>query len=338
MNARFVTSTLTVAATAFVLGQAPVMAQDAATIRVASFLPAPSIAVRGVFKPWMAGVKKDIGDKVVFKEFWGGALGRAGNKQFDLAVNGVADVTAVVPSYTPGRFPGFSVHELPLLTQSGVEGSRAMWRLYEAGLIGGFEKVKLLGIFITAPYRIHTKTPIKSAADIKGLKIRTSGPTQGATMKALGAVPIGISLSESTEALSRGVVDGVLLGFSAVGIFRMTSIAKYHYMPPLAAGSVVAVMNKKKWNSLTPEVQKALEKHAGDKIALASGGLIDKVEAKFAGKMKSDPGHKLIPASKAHTSQDGFKDVYAAWIKKTKNGQKIFDTYVKIIADLRAGK
>ncbi|MBL6958760.1 MAG: TRAP transporter substrate-binding protein [Rhodospirillales bacterium] len=310
------------------------------TIRIASFLPERSSTVRGMFKPWIAGVKKELGDAIEIKEFWGGALGRAPKKQFDHAVDGVADMTAVVPGYTPGRFGGYSVHDLPFMIKSGVEGSIAQWRMFKAGHFTGFEKVKMMGIFITAPYKIHTKKPFKTVAGLKGMKIRTAGTVQAATIKSMGAVPIGIPLSQATEALSRGVLDGVLLGYAAVGVFKMSTIATYHYIPALSAGTVVAVMNKQKWESLPAKVKAVMDKYGGETMAATAGAQIDKVEKTFYGKMKASKKHHFIPASPelSKKGQAAFQPLYDKWIKENKNGQKIFDDYVRIIKEIRAGK
>ena len=47
------------------------------TLRVASFLPDRSMAVRGALLPWMESVTKEVGDEVEFKGYWGGSLGRS---------------------------------------------------------------------------------------------------------------------------------------------------------------------------------------------------------------------------------------------------------------------
>ena len=203
------------------LGVAAVFAASQAsaqkiTIRAATFTPERSITVRFAFKPWIAAVEKELGGDVKIQGYWGGSLGRNPRKQLDLVLDGVADVASVVPGYTPGKFPGFGIFELPYMFRSGTEASEAMWRMLQANQLKGFDKVKVVGFYATDTYGFHTKKPMKSLDDLKGMKIRIAGPVQAETAKFFGAVPIGMPITQATEALSRGVIDGGLFGYSGV--------------------------------------------------------------------------------------------------------------------------
>lgn len=309
-------------------------------IRIASFLPERSITVRFSFKPWVKNVRKDVGDLVTIQEFWGGALGRNPRKQIDLVLDGVTDIAGVVPGYTPGRFPGMSVFELPYLFRSGVEGSEAMWRMFEAGHLGGLEKMKVVGFYTTDIYGIHTKKKMTSLADIKGMKLRSAGPVQGDMVKHFGGVPIGMPITQATEALSRGVVDGVVAGLSGLTIFRMQTIAKYHYHAPLSVAPLAALMNKEKWDSLPQKVKDAIDRYGGRTMARVTGGGFDKTAGIFKKKMEKASKHTYVPWNIADVdkARGTMQPVIANWIKRNKNGQAKYDALLKIIADIRAGK
>jgi len=309
-------------------------------VRIASFLPARSITVRFSFKPWVANVKKEVGDLVTIQEFWGGALGRNPRKQVDLVLDGVTDIAGVVPGYTPGRFPGMSVFELPYLFRSGVEGSEAMWRMFEAGHLGGLDKMKVLGFYTTDVYGIHTKKKMTSLADVKGMKLRSAGPVQAGTVKHLGGVPIGMPITQATEALSRGVVDGVISGLSGLTIFRMQTIAKYHYAAPLSIAPLSALMNKKKWDSLPKKVQQSMDKYGGRTMAKVTGGGFDKTAKIFKAKMDKASKHTYVTWDNANVdkARATMRPVYDTWIKGNKNGRMKLDALLKIITDIRDGK
>jgi TRAP-type transport system periplasmic protein len=310
------------------------------TLRVASFLPDRSMAVRGALLPWMESVTKEVGDEVEFKGYWGGSLGRSPEKYFDLVKEGVADVAMMIPGYTPGRFPGFAISELPLLSNSGIEIGQAQWKLFEAGHLKGFEEVKVIGMFGTEPFRIHTRTALKSGDDLKGLKIRTAGPIMSSSLKQLGAVPVGIPLNEATESLSRGVVDGVLIGYSGLGIFKMDSIARYHYEPTLGSSVVAIAINQKTWDSLSPRVKAAMEKYGGIEMARVGGRTIDDEGEMFLSRMKKSGEHHFIEPSKEiqEKGMEAFRPVHDEWIKSNEDGQAKYDAYLKFLSEIRAGK
>ncbi len=319
------------------LGAAEAYAQQT-VLRIASFLPGRSSTITYGLKPFMERFNKAVGDEVKLQGYWGGSLGRNPKKQADLVKDGVADIAQLVPGYTPGQFPGFSVMELPFLIRSSLEGSVTEWRLYKTGLLKGWDVFKVVGMFSTEPNHFHTKRPMKSITDLGGMKMRIAGPVYGATVRHYGGIGIGMPVTQATEALSRGVVDGILLGWGGGGVFRIYSIAKFTYAAPLGISPLAMVMNKQKWNSLSRHVQKVFDENSGERMARDGGSGFDKNAVKFR-KIAQMGGHTTIEVSEADVKK-GFEfaqPLHKAWIKKNDNGQKIYDAYLKIISDYRAG-
>jgi TRAP-type C4-dicarboxylate transport system substrate-binding protein len=322
----------------FGLGIGEALAQKT-ILRVGSFTPPRSIAVKYALQPFVERLNKTIGDEVTAEGYWGGSLGRNPRKYVDLVKDGVVDIAMVVPGYTPGQFPGFSVFELPFIAQTGLEGSLGEWRTYNEGLFTGWDDFKVVSLFSTDPNHIHTKRPIKSITDLDGMKIRIAGPVYGWTVKHYGGVPIGIPVTQATEALSRGVVDGILLGYSGAGVFRVFSIAKYTYAAPLGISPLAIAMNKQKWNALSARAKAAIDEFGGETMSRDGGIGFDRVGKLFRAKAVK-AGHNIIDASAADIDK-GFRfvqPVHKAWIEKNKNGRQIYDTYMKAVADIRAGR
>jgi TRAP-type C4-dicarboxylate transport system substrate-binding protein len=215
-----------------------------------------------------------------------------------------------------------------------------MWRLYKRGLLGGLDGIKVLGFYSTDIFALHTTRPVKSVFDLGGMKVRAAGRIHGETIRAMGGVPIGIPITQTTESLSRGVVDGVMLGFTGINIFRMLPIVKYHYDVPLGGFPLVIAMNEKAWNGLSPKAKAAYERHSGLEMARNGGGGFDKLRRIFLGKMKKAGGHTFAGLSGADRKkrQATVQPVYDAWIKSVPNGRKKFDVYMKVLADIRAGR
>ena len=309
-------------------------------IRMAGFTPEKSVVVTHTMKPFIKAVNAEVGDEIKIKGYWGGALGRNPKKQYDLVLKGIADTAFFDPGYSPGKFPDFAVFELPFLARSGLEASIAMWRMYEAGQLRGLEKIKLLGTYSTDISFIHTKKKIKSFYDLKGLKMRTAGAVMSDTVKALGGVPIGLPVTQTTEALSRGVIDGALTGWSVILVFRMSSLVKYHYEAPLGIVPLVTVMNKKTWDGLSRRVQASIDKHSGEVFSRQSGGGFDKVARIMASKAKKGGGHTIYKMDAAGYKKGAAwaQPLIDNWVKSEKGNKAKLDAYMKILADIRAGK
>lgn len=312
--------------------------EAADTLRVATFLPERSMNVRFTLKPFMKDVTEETGGSLKMQGYWGGSLGRNPRKQLDLVLDGIADVTVVTPGYTPGRFPEMSAFELPYLFLNGTEASKVMWKMYEKGLISGFEDVHTLSVLSTDVYGVHTKPGIKSVNDIKGLKIRSAGPVQSDMLKHFGAIPVGLPISQATEALSRGVVDGVTLGYSGLTVFRMQTIAQYHYQAPLSIATLSIVMNKARYEKLSADEKAAIDKYAGITMATRGGGGFDKMAGIFFEKMKKEGGHTYIEWDPAGIEEDrqSVKSVHRGWIERTDGGQAFYDALIRTIEEVRS--
>ena len=109
---------------------------ETVTLKIGSHTPGKSNHIRNGLIPWCRAVEKDSGGTLKFQEFWGGQLSRSPAKQYELLINGIQDATTVLPSYTQELFPDFSLFSLPYLFRNAAEGSVAMWRMYEKGLLG----------------------------------------------------------------------------------------------------------------------------------------------------------------------------------------------------------
>ena len=89
------------------------------------------------------------------------------------------------------------------------------------------------------------------------LKIR-SAPLYREFFEALGATTIVQGPGEAYTSLERGLVNAMgysVLGYSAFGWDKFT---RYRIDPPFLHTDVLITMNKKKWDSLTPQAQKIL--------------------------------------------------------------------------------
>jgi hypothetical protein len=110
------------------------------------------------------------------------------------------------------------------------------------------EEVHFLFSSSPGPFIIHTaKKPVNTLEDLKGLKIRTSGPIE-AVVRTLGATPVSMPVTETYDALQKGVVDGVLLPTEALLNYRIAEVTTYTtYNYGAACGSLsIYAMNRRR--------------------------------------------------------------------------------------------
>lgn len=314
----------------------PAAAQD--LIKVGTFVPEKSTGVSRVIKPWMEAVSAET-DAVQMRGFWGGTLGKDPFKQFDLVQNGVADVTWVLPGYTAGQFPEMSLFELPFLFRTAEEASIVGWKLYEQGLLTGFDGVHLIGFFASEPNAIYMAEPIASLDDIAGKKLRSVGPVHANFLETFGAAPQTLSSGEMNEALNRGTIDGVIQSWTGLRTFKTTPLISQEYKVPVGVIPFVLLMNESKWNNLPADAQAAVMKHGGLKMAQMGADGYRATGAAIVADVKAEGRVVFDGPSTPQLDAYGAKAqaVHQWWIARTPNGQAVYDAALAALAELRAG-
>jgi C4-dicarboxylate-binding protein DctP len=108
-------------------------------------------------------------------------------------------------------------------------------------------------------YITNSVRPIKSPADMKGLKLRDPDvPAYSAVTKALGATPVPMDFAELYVALDRKVVDGQHNPTSHIYGSKFYEVQKYLSMVPYGIPPHTVTLSKKAWNRLSEQQQKAV--------------------------------------------------------------------------------
>jgi TRAP-type C4-dicarboxylate transport system substrate-binding protein len=202
---------------------------------------------------------------------------------FDAVRDGLVDVSYVTASYTPARHVLPLVAELPGAGDTAEINSVAFSRLHwkELDKAGEYKGVKLLAVFTHGPGQMfNTKRPIKSLADLQGMKIRTGGGIAEAMAKALGTSAFVKPAPESYELLSSGIADGVFFPQESIVSFKLDSLVKYATLFPggFYSSSFGFFMNEDKWNKLAKQDQDTIMKFSGEYLARRAGKSWDNVD------------------------------------------------------------
>lgn len=208
---------------------------------------------------WAKEVEAKSEGRIKITLFPGGTLTSAKNC-FDGVVNGISDIGMSVFAYNRGRFPVMEACDLPLGYPDGLTASRAVNAYFQNNTPKELSKVKVLYLHAHGPGLLHTKKPVKQLADLKGMKIRSTG-LSAKVVEALGGIPVAMPQPSTYEALQKGVVEGtfgpveVLKGWRQAEVVKSTTLCE-------SVGyttTMYVVMNKSKWNRLPQDLKTILE-------------------------------------------------------------------------------
>ncbi|MEW6426183.1 MAG: TRAP transporter substrate-binding protein [Bacillota bacterium] len=228
-------------------------------LKLAHFWPSTH-QIETDFVPGLAkAIEQATNGRVKITSYPGETLLRAA-EIYDGVVKGVADIGISCYSYTAGRFPVMEAFELPGTTYNNSKVSdRVAWEGAKKLNPKELQDTRHLMIISTGPGHLFTKTPVQKLADLKGMEIRATGVT-AKTLPLLGATAVAMPQSEAYEALSRGVVKGNIAPLETLKGFKFGEVVKYVTDTPFLYNTLFFVtMNKDKFNSLPPDLQKAIE-------------------------------------------------------------------------------
>jgi TRAP-type C4-dicarboxylate transport system substrate-binding protein len=318
------------------------LAQQAVTLKFHTFMSPTSNVWLAMHKPWMDKVEKESGGRIKFEGYPAMQLGGTPVQLYDQAKDGVVDVVWTLPGNTAGRFPRIEVFELPFMMSNAEATSKAYWEYVQTMAPDEFKDTQVLALQVHGPGVIHTvDKPVKSIADMRGLKLRA--PTRQVTklMGVLGATPVGMPLPQIPDALSKGTITGCVIPWEVVPSVKVNELTKFHAEFDPAGGSLytttfVMAMNKAKYNSLAPDLKKVIDNNSG----MATSAWLGKVQQgnDIPGrKTASDRGNTIYTVSPAEAQEFRRKSrtVEVEWVedmnKKGFDGKKLLDTARSLI-------
>jgi TRAP-type C4-dicarboxylate transport system substrate-binding protein len=233
---------------------------------------------------WAKEIGTRTGGKVKITIFPGGTLTKA-EACYDGVEKGISDIGMSVLGYTRGKFPLSEVLDLPLGVKTGAGATEMANGFLAKFAPKEFGAVKIMYLHAHGPGFLHSKNPVKSLEDLKGLKIRCTG-LSAKIVAALGATPVAMPMGETYDALSRGVVDGSMAPVESLQGWRWGEVVKSTTESYGAAYTTTffVAMNKDRWQKLPKDVQVVIEKVNSEWIAKtgAAWDLMDNSGKEFA--------------------------------------------------------
>ena len=271
-------------------------------LKIAHWVP-PSHPLQKSLEEWGASVEKDSGGTIKYKIYPSQQLGKAFD-HYDMARDGIADMTYVNPGYQPGRFPIIGAGELPFLFSNAKGGSQAIDAWYRKYADREMKDVKFCFAFLHDPGTFHaTKKKIMVPEDIKGMKIRPAHATMAALVTSLGGTNVQAAAPEVRDALEKGVAEAVTFPWGSVPLFGIDKVTKYHMNVPLYVTTFVMAFNKDKYNQMSAAQKKVIDNHCNNEWALKIAAPWADFEHAGIAKIKAEAGHEVYDISAAQLTE-----------------------------------
>jgi len=129
----------------------------------------------------------------------------------------------------------------------------------------------------------NSKHPVKTPADMKGLKIRTMGlETHKAIVSSLGGQPVSLPWAEVYTSLQTGVADGQMNPIPIIKFAKFDEVQKYLTLSGHLFAPYPWVINQDFYNGLTKEEQNVID-YAAKSAIVAGRGISRIIEASDRG-------------------------------------------------------
>ncbi|MCX5541334.1 TRAP transporter substrate-binding protein [Paraburkholderia sp. CNPSo 3076] len=271
-------------------------------------------------------ISQATGGKDSIKVFGNSALGSE-NDTIDQVRIGALDMVRANGAAFNEIVPESMIPSLPFLFRDidhfrkvmyGPEGQKILDAFKAKGMIA-------LTFYESGARSIYAKRPIKSPADMKGLKVRVQpSDLMVDEIKAMGGTPTPMPFAEVYTGLKTGLVDAAENNLPSYEETRHYEVAQVYSETDHAMTPEVLVFSKKVWDTLTPQEQEIIKKAAADSVPYYVKLWTAREDT--AGKTVEKGGATIIPA--AQVDRAAFvKAMQPVWTKyeKTTDMKKIVD-------------
>lgn len=181
----------------------------------------------------------------------------------------VLEVGNLLPLFFQADMPNFALAgELSLLSRNSQAAAAAMTE-YMVTCEPCQQEGRALGLVYLGSgasdiYEILSTRPIRTAEDLRGLRLRSGGAPWGRFAEHFGAVPAQISVNEIFEAMNTRVVDGSMASIADLISFRLIEVVSHVTLLPLGLYQATSnfATNADVWASLSVEDRAAMARAA----------------------------------------------------------------------------
>ncbi|HVS25730.1 MAG TPA: TRAP transporter substrate-binding protein DctP [Burkholderiales bacterium] len=253
------------------------------------------------------------------------------NEQWNAMVNGQLDISSFPLDYASGKVRDFSATLMPGLVRSHARAARLNDSPFMKDIKAKIEKA---GVIVLADAWLagavaSKKGCIRKPEDIKGLKIRSAGPTFAAMWQQAGGSVVNIPSNEVYNALQTGVIEATDTSTGSFVSFRIYEQVKCITAPGDNALWFMyepVLMSKKSFDKLDKKQQEVLlkaGKKAQDYFAKAAPGLDEEMVNTF--KKNNVEVVTMSPAEYDAWLKVARESSYVEFAKEVPDGKKLID-------------
>jgi len=210
---------------------------------------------------WMDKIEADTDGQVKFEVYWGSTLISRTESCAEL-VAGVADLAYIGPGYSAA---GYDIDKAVLAWYYGVPSyyarrwlHKTIWEEFPA-YSGEFADMEIMCTAVSSTYQLLTNTPVRTLADLSGLRIKATGSFID-MINALGGEGISLPMGEVYTSLQKNDIQGALVPYSTIQEFSFHEVAKYMTILDLTSGCRPArAMNLDSYDSLPADIQQIFD-------------------------------------------------------------------------------
>jgi TRAP-type transport system periplasmic protein len=228
-------------------------------------------------------------------------------QQLEAVQTGFIDITSNVTAQFSSFSDAFAFVDLPYAITSWDMYARLvkseLWK-QQAAKFEAKVPLKVLPPVGSGGFRLlwNNKRAVHAPSAVNGLKVRTTNSQlEIALMRAWGANPTPMAFTETYNALSSGVVEGIHVQPIWTYRFNLHEVLKHATEVDAIFAVQFQVMNVNTWKSLPPDIQTAFMA-AAEQAAEEANALDHRAEGEFKQKLK-DAGMQIYTPSAAEREQ-----------------------------------
>jgi tripartite ATP-independent transporter DctP family solute receptor len=242
-------------------------------------------------------LSKATGGKDTVKVFGDSMLGSEKDTVEQVKI-GALDMVRVSTAAFHGIVPESMIPSLPFIFRDIDHFRKTMYGAPGDKILAAFDKAGFVALcmYESGARSVYAKKPVKTVADMKGMKIRVQqSELWVSAITALGASPTPMPMAEVYTGLKTGLVD------AAENNYPSYDEAKHYESAPIYSETMhvmspeVVVFSKKVWDTLTKEEQTSLRKAAKDSVPYYVKLWEAKEKESKAAVIKG--GAKIVPAA-----------------------------------------
>jgi TRAP-type C4-dicarboxylate transport system substrate-binding protein len=227
---------------------------------MASLFPPDSDSAQSLNR-WAERVKSESGGILSIRHYPANTLITAPEMRTGVKA-GVADLGSSFiykpePRFEPSLFMSQLI--LGLNYENCIKIFDDLWNKFPDLWADQWKDFKLVWITTIDPNLLVTvKRPVRTLEDLKGLQIRIPNAMSANILKALGGVPVSMPVADWIVSLDKGTTDGGATSLGSLLDYKIAEKIRHITYYSTGPGVVFLIMNKDKWNALSPEMQKVI--------------------------------------------------------------------------------